>query len=124
MTSPVLSTAEIQNPALLSSFASVLEGVIYTYPNGARGFDAFAKKYTERFGGEPGPSASNAYDAVNVLIAAMKKRAVGEKLPQALLDINIPGVTYDTLKFSNKHQIAGGEFEIKTVRNGEFVTVQ
>lgn len=123
---PVLSTAEIQNPSLLASFSNVLEGVIYTYPKGAEGFDTFASKYKGRFGVEPeGPSASNAYDAMNILVAAMRNAGTdGVALERELLSIELPGVTYDTLKFSEKHQIAGGEFEIKTVRNGQFVTVE
>src|SRR3989338_2875266 len=74
VTQDTFSSADIQNPALLSSFASILEGVIYTYPKGAGGFDAFAKKYADKYGVEPqGPSASKAYDAVTILVAAMKK---------------------------------------------------
>jgi branched-chain amino acid transport system substrate-binding protein len=123
---PVLSTADIQNPALLASFSKALEGVIYTYPKGAGGYDAFAKKYKEKFGTEPeGPSASNAYDAVTVFVAAMKKGSVaGKELERALLETSIPGVTYDRLKFSDKHQVVGGEFEVKTVKDGKFVNVK
>ena len=123
---PILSTAEIQNPSLLASFSQVLEGVIYTYPKGSDDFDVFAEKYKTRFGVEPeGPSASNAYDAVTILVAAMKKGGTeGKELERALLETSIPGVTYDTLRFSEKHQITGGEFEIKTIKDGEFVKVQ
>lgn len=123
---PILSTAEIQNPMLLSSFSSVLEGVIYTYPKGATGYDVFAEKYKERFGVEPqGPSASNAYDAVNILVAAMKKTGTnGVDLKRELLSTELPGATYDVLQFSGKHQITGGEFKIKTIKNGQFVLVE
>ena len=126
ITQDTFSSADIQNPVLLSSFASVLEGVIYTYPKGTESFDAFAKKYEIKYGVEPqGPSASNAYDAVNILAAAMKKGGTnGAELERALLEISIPGVTFDTLKFSDKHQVAGGEFEIKTIKDGAFVTAQ
>ena len=124
--SPILSTAEIQNPSLLASFARVLEGVVYTYPKGIAGYDRFALAHKKRFGTEPrGPSASNAYDAVNVLVAAMRRGDLsGKSLQDALLTVSIPGATYETVNFSTKHQVAGGEFEIKTVKNGAFVMVE
>ena len=55
----------------------------------------------------------------------MKKGGTeGKELERALLETSIPGVTYDTLQFSEKHQIDGGEFEIKTIKDGEFVKVE
>ncbi len=125
ITSQLFSSADIQNPSLLQGFSSALEGVIYTYPSAGKNSEMFFAKYRARYGSEPqGSSASNAYDAVNILAAAMKKAGTeGEKLERALLETSIPGVTYDTLKFSEKHQIAGGEFEIKTIKNGAFVKV-
>lgn len=123
---PILSTAEIQNPSLLSSFGKVLEGVIYTYPKGAGGYESFADKYKARFGIAPqGPSASNAYDAVNILVAALRTGVEsGEKLEQAILATDSAGATYNKLNFSDKHQIASGAFEIKTIKNGQFVRVE
>ena len=119
---PILSTAEIQNPSLLSGFGDVLEGVIYTYPKGAKGFDDFAIKYKERFGVEPqGPSASNAYDAVHILVEAMRQ---GGDFENKLLTASIGGATYDTLKFSSQHQVSDGAFEIKTIKGKQFIRVE
>jgi len=119
----LFSSADIQNLSLLQSSASVLEGVIYTYPKAGKNSEQFLARYRKRFNSEPqGPSASNAYDAVNILVAAMKKGGTeGKVLERALLETSIPGVTYDTLQFSEKHQIAGGEFEIKTIKDGKFI---
>jgi len=120
------ASADTENPALLESFAAALEGVNYTFPRGAKDSEEFARKYEERFGVKPPVSSSHAFDAVKVLVAAMKKAGTteGDKLQDALLSIEIPGVTYDVLKFSKGHQISGGEFVVKTVRNGEFATVE
>lgn len=59
------------------------------------GFEAFAKKYKEKFGGEVGPYAQNNYDALGVLIAAIKKAGSldTEKIIAELQKIEYEGVT-------------------------------
>ena len=123
---PIFASADTENPALLSSFASALEGVVYTFPKGAKGYDEFARKYRERFGEEPKASASHAYDAMHALAAALQKSGSqsGKELQNALLTLSIPGATYDMVEFTEKHQVSGGEFEIKTVKDGKFVNVK
>ncbi|KKW11631.1 MAG: Extracellular ligand-binding receptor [Parcubacteria group bacterium GW2011_GWA2_49_9] len=121
----LFASADTENPALLASFSDALDGVVFTSPKGATRYDEFAQKYEKRFGEKPRVSSSHAYDAVRVLAAAIKeaKTTDGSDLERALLSVEIPGVTYNTLKFSDKHQIVGGEFVIKTVRNGKFVII-
>lgn len=122
----LFASADTENPALLASFSGALEGIVYTSPKGASGYDEFAQRYEKRFGEKARVSSSHAYDAVNVLVAAIKKAGTtdGLALERALLSVEIPGVTYNTLRFSDKHQIIGGEFIIKTVRDGKFVVLK
>ena len=54
---------------------------------------AFKDAYRERFGEEPGFSAVNAYDAVNVVLEVLRRRQ-GESLRDAMLRIG----TYDGLQ--------------------------
>lgn len=121
----LFAASDTENQALLASFATTLESVRYTSPKGAKGYDEFARKYEKRFNEAPKVSSSHAYDAVNILVVAIKKAGTteGKTLQRALLSVETPGATYDTLRFSDKHQIVGGEFVIKTVRNGEFVII-
>ena len=118
------AAADTENPALLSSFAEALEGVVYTSPRGAKGYELFAQRYEDRFKEKPRVSSSHAYDAVQVLVEAMKKAGTdGRLLQEALLTVQIPGATYDTVQFSEKHQIMTGEFLLKTVHKGQFIIV-
>jgi branched-chain amino acid transport system substrate-binding protein len=121
----LLSSTDIEDASLLSEYGDVMEGIIYAYPKVTGAYDAFGAAYKNKYGVEPeGPSAANAYDAALVAIAALKENAAnGTDLKTAVEKINIPGTITETLNFSDKHQL-GGQFEIKTIRNGEFVVVQ
>jgi ABC-type branched-subunit amino acid transport system substrate-binding protein len=121
----LLSSTDIEDPSLLEEYHSVMEGIIYAYPQVSGAYDAFSVAYKQKYGVDPeGPSAANAYDAARAAIAALKENRVhGTDLKTAMEQLNIPGTVTKTLQFTDKHQITG-EFQIKTVRNGEFVVVE
>lgn len=102
-----------------------MDGVIYTYPKPAAGQAAFAEKYRAAYGKDPqGPAAANAYDAVRIIAEALRSGAhSGEEVQKALMEIEIPGTFIGTLDFNEKHQVHGGEFEVKTIRDGKFTTL-
>lgn len=121
--STILSAADIQDESVLESFGGFMEGVIYTYPKPSAGQAAFIEKYRAAYGEDPqGPAAANAYDAVRMVAEALRSGAqTGEEVQAALMDMKLPGTFTSELDFNEKHQIGGGEFEVKTVRNGAFV---
>ncbi len=119
----ILSAADIEDESVLRSFGKAMDGVIYTYPVGNTGQEAFKKAYRAKYGEDPqGPAGVNAYDAVRIIAAAMGTGVRnGEELRDALMRTRIKGAFIDDLGFDAKHQVDGGEFELKTVRNGAFV---
>lgn len=122
----VFSSADIQNIGLLETAGPYLEGVIYTYPVNTGSFDSFVSKYKKEYDREPlGPSAGQSYDALNILAEAFKtSTSSGESIRDALLKVSMPGVIVETVNFNDRHQISGGRFEIKTIKDGQFVKLE
>ena len=121
----LFSTEDIQDVGLLREFGPALEGVVYVYPAASGDVDSFQNKFKSRYGVAPsGASAPNAYDAAQVVIAALKKHEeTGIDLRTALENVEIPGAFMKQIKFES-HQLTGAEFHIKTIRNGQFVVLQ
>lgn len=119
----VFSSADIQDPSVISNFGKVMDGVIYTYPAVIDRQAQFIVDYRAKYGVDPqGPAAVNAYDATRIVIEALKRGAwTGEEIQTKLMKITIPGTFINTLDFNEKHQIQGGDFIVKTIRNGQFV---
>ncbi len=122
----ILSAADIQDDSVLKGFGALMDGVIYTYPVANEGQKAFREAYHAKYGTEPqGPAAVNAYDAVYIVAEAMEGGAkTGAEIRDALLRVRIKGAFIPDLGFDAKHQVGGGEFEVKTVRNGAFVPLK
>lgn len=120
----LFSTTDIQDPQILSDFGSVLDGVIYTSAVASGDNDTFTKNFTARFGAAPsGPSVTNAYDAAHVVIAALAEHYKnGTDMKKATESITIPGVTVKDIRFNPAHQITDVQFQIKTIKNGQFVS--
>ena len=122
----ILSAADIQDESVLKSFSTLMDGVIYTYPVTNQGQETFRVAYQAKYQMDPqGPAAVNARDAVYILAEAMKGGAkTGTAIRDALLRARIKGAFIPDLGFNEKHQVSGGEFEVKTVRNGAFVPLK
>ena len=125
-TGVLLSVADIQDESVLKSFGRLMDGVIYTYPVMSAGQTAFREAYRVKYQADPqGPAAVNAYDAVRIVVEAMRSGAsTGEEIKNALLRVRIKGAFIPDFGFNAKHQIDGGDFEVKTVRNGAFVPLK
>lgn len=126
MNQTLFSATDIQDPSLLESFAPLLEGVIYTYPQTSDRAGVFTEAYKARYNVPPqGPSAANSYDATMILAEALKQGALkGEELAQNLMKVSIPGIIAENVSFTDKHQISGGTFRVKTIKNGAFVNAE
>jgi branched-chain amino acid transport system substrate-binding protein len=122
----ILSAADIQDDSVLKSFGALMDGVIYTYPLANDGQKAFRAAYQVKYKKDPqGPAAVNAYDAVYIVAEAMKGGAVtGTAIRDALLHAHIKGAFIPDVRFDDKHQVGGGAFEVKTVRNGTFIPLK
>lgn len=124
MKNTVFSSADIENQSLLNSFPQALEGVIFGSAKITGNSIDFVNKHKAMFGTEPQGSASGqAYDATNILIKALREGQLSE-LNSNIQKVSVPGVTVKEVKFNNKHQVVGGGYILKTVKNGQFVEVK
>lgn len=124
----VFSASEEQNEQLLQHFSSVVEGLIYTYPynNGNQTYQTLLRNYQKSYGRAPASSSfPNAYNAFEALVWVLKHGASsGDDIKSALHDIDIQGAGVDRVKFDSQGAINNTDFEIKTIKNGQFTTIQ
>lgn len=123
----IISTTSAQNENLLHSYSEAMEGIIYSYPHltADQSLDHFAQQYLDRYHTPPGPSSVNAYNAMQMVIAALKKGArSGPEIKDSLNTLSIDGIGTDQVSFNEQGQIEGVTFDIKTIRDGEFVEME
>ncbi|TSC86969.1 MAG: branched-chain amino acid transport system substrate-binding protein [Parcubacteria group bacterium Gr01-1014_8] len=122
----LFSSEDIQDEGILKEFGSVMEGVIYTYPTASGNFEELFEKLKQKHGAVPaGASVANAYDATHVVIHALTEHyRNGTSLNGAVEGMAIPGTAVKEIRFNETHQITGTVFQVKTVRNGEFVVIE
>lgn len=124
----VVSTIAIENPENLQKFPNTFDGIIYTYPPiaGTPAYEAFASNFKTKFGMAPvGPSIVNAYNAAQILFAALKTGAQsGKEIRDALNTVKVPGIGVDPLFFDPHGQIGDVHFQIKTIKNNQFEVVE
>jgi branched-chain amino acid transport system substrate-binding protein len=119
------STASAQTNTLLESFAPYAEGrMIYSSPDlHSKAFQQFEQRFASTYGKPPsGSTAAGAYDATRAIIAAMRNGArTGLEIKQQLDEMRINGTIVDTLQFNSMGGVDGWKFEMKTVKNGQYV---
>lgn len=123
---PMLATATFEDPSLAAHpgaarvvFASPVP------PESSAAREAFAKKYRDRFGEDPGVLSDTGFDAANILMTAYQKR--GDQGAAAVMDFitnlkDYPGVS-GTMSFDRQGDVTK-EYGLKTVRDGEFVWLE
>jgi branched-chain amino acid transport system substrate-binding protein len=91
--------------------AENMEGAMCTFGSLSQeempGFEEFKKKYKDATGKDPGPYSENNYDALGILVEAIKKAGSldGEKIIEALHEVEYSGVM-GTFGFDEKGDIA------------------
>jgi branched-chain amino acid transport system substrate-binding protein len=127
VTAKLYSASPFYAPKLLELAGPAAEGVLlsttFVADNPAPHVVAFVNEYKKRFGGEPNQFAAQAYDAVGIMLEALKKAgpsATRAQMREALAaTANYPGVTGATTfdkatrepnKTLAKLQIKGGKF--------------
>ena len=119
------SSAGAENEDNLKSFPGQFEGFLYTFPKPIENdlYKDAVRKYEEKYGkGSKGPSFLGAYNATVATLAVLNQGArTGTEIRDALYKLNIPGIGIERLTFDKNGQNSGSTFEIKTVRNDQFV---
>lgn len=113
------------SPELIKIAGKSAENTYYTLmslpPDTNKVFIEFKKNYKVKYNDEPDVYSVYSYDATNVILEAIKKAGEygGEKIKNALYDINYNGITgqmhFDSYGEVNK------DFSIYIVKNGAFI---
>ncbi|MFD0783098.1 branched-chain amino acid ABC transporter substrate-binding protein [Micromonospora azadirachtae] len=102
------------------------EGVFATMtqtPETIEGAEKWIADYKSKFGADPGPYSTQAYDAVRVAAEAVDKAGStdGDAVIKALEGIDGFQLFSGPLKFTPEHTLSSGGFQILTVENGKIV---
>ncbi|MFR9780301.1 branched-chain amino acid ABC transporter substrate-binding protein [Micromonospora sp. MS34] len=105
---------------------AVAEGVFATMtqtPDTIQGADKWIADYKSKFGADPGPYSTQAYDAVRVAAEAVKQAGStdGSAVIKALEGIDGFQLFSGPLKFTPDHTLSSGGFQILAVQNGKIV---
>ena len=128
ITKQFLCPSAFEDQQTLNLAGPAAEGVIYDYPKQgdlSRPYVAnFYKDYQRRYGTPPGALSDTGYDALMLIVQAMKTSGLsGTEIQKGLRRIkNYPGVAGDTT--FDEHGDIVKEFVLKTVKGGEFVTYE
>ncbi|WP_331724405.1 branched-chain amino acid ABC transporter substrate-binding protein (plasmid) [Streptomyces longwoodensis] len=92
-------------------------------PQTIPGGQSWVAKYKKKFGSEPGPYSTQAYDAVRVAAEAVKKAGTtdGQALTAALEKTDGFKIFSGPLKFTPEHTLSAGGFDILVVKDNGFV---
>jgi len=115
-----------QDPKLIEIAGSAAEGLIYPHAkkpdNTIPHVRDFQSSYRKKFAEEYGTTSDTAYDAFNLIVLAILKYGYNPLLAKTfLLNTNGYNGASGTISFDSHGDVLK-EFEIKTVRNGKFVT--
>jgi branched-chain amino acid transport system substrate-binding protein len=127
ITAPIFADGSAYSPQLISLAGSAANGVILTaefLPTDPRPeVQAFVKAYEKRYNAVPDGFAEGAYDALNVLIWAVKKGGASrDGIFNALrTGTDIPSLQYGPFKFSSIRRVDQYKSYLVTVQNGQFV---
>jgi branched-chain amino acid transport system substrate-binding protein len=91
-------------------------------PDTIEGAQGWIANYKQKFGAEPGPYSTQAYDAVRVAAEAIKNAGStdGDKIVTALEGISGFPLFSGPLKFTPQHTLTSGGFVILVVKGGKF----
>ena len=111
---------ELAGPAAEGHIASTPGAALESRPGGP----AFAKKYKERYGQDPGLYAPYFYDGTMLIAAAMKAANSTDpaKYLPALAKIKYPGITAN-FEFDRNGDLAHGLLTIFEVKNGKWEVI-
>ena len=83
----------------------------------------FREDYKNRFGNEPGFASVNAYDAVNVVLEALKKQKAGKLSKETLRKLDHYDGVQGVVKI-DRYGDADRKAFLTVVKNGEFVVIE
>ena len=120
---PIVSTVSTESENLLKNYGKEIEGIIYPFPIEMPKYQEFSTKFRAKYGELPGsPSAATAYDATKLLIMALQSGATTpDEVSIHLHKIQAYEGVSNRITFDAQGIIASKEYQVKTVRNGQFI---
>ncbi|MEW6116691.1 MAG: branched-chain amino acid ABC transporter substrate-binding protein [Nitrospirota bacterium] len=125
LTAPFLSGDGSIDPKFVEiAGEKAAEGTYLTFspdPNNIPTAKSFIEKYKAKFG-ELGPYSIYAYDAVNILLTAVKEAGTtdGKAVIEKLHSMEFPGAL-GTIRFTEKGDVAQAPYIVWVTKNGRFV---
>jgi branched-chain amino acid transport system substrate-binding protein len=83
----------------------------------------FRQEYKKRFGNEPGFASVNSYDAVNVVLEAIKKQKAGKLLKTSIQQISEYNGVQGPVRI-DRYGDADRKTFLTVVRNGAFIVAE
>jgi len=127
---PIISTEAARDYVSLANCPKNMESIEFSYPKVSSSYSDFEKRYVSAYGKKPEtPSVMTAYDAVMIIAEGLKKTKGegGDKLRLAIESINnYKGVSQDNISFDKYGFIITppDSFEMMSVRDGKFITIE
>lgn len=124
---PMLGTTGFYDPQFIALAGDAAEGTMVSYPAAQSNpkLDKLDADYKAKAYAEPAsPYTKYAYEAANILLAAIKKVGIADKaaLAKAVRDISYDGVLGVTTFDQNGQTQIPVKIEIKVVKDGKWVT--
>lgn len=113
------------SPEFRDIAGSSAEGVVYTAPaqRTSTAYDAFAKKYEQKYGEAPDVFGAYSYDAFMAIAKAVQQSQSieTEKIRQALLNLTFEGVS-GQIKFKDNGDLDSEAYAVMTIKDGKAVS--
>ena len=121
---PMITGDGVYDPTFISIAGKAAEGTYVTFgkdPSGLPTNKAFNDRYRGKYG-EPGPYSIYAYDAANIILAAIKATGStdGLKLAEYISKGTFPGA-FGEISFDKNGDVTRAPYVVWLVRNGAFV---
>ncbi len=127
---PVLSVESAGDYPSLGQCANLMQNIYFSYPKESSKYSAFATAFQAKYSSQPEtPSVMTAYDAVKIIAKGLETTngVGGAALRDAIKTTSdYKGVSLDSISFDEMGYVItpNDAFEVRTVRNSKFVTVQ
>lgn len=110
----LFTTESIEEFTKNKDIRDLLDGINYISPKILE--NGFYSKYKEKYGIEPIYSASNSYDAVNIILEAIKNENIDtNSIGKYLLNNKFKTITFGNVDFDDIGGVVGGNFVVKKI---------
>jgi branched-chain amino acid transport system substrate-binding protein len=121
---PIIAAEAIKDPSVLPDARNYAGSLTITVPSGqGPGYAAFAAKYEERYGEEPGIYAAESYDGVKILAKALAADGTAQGTKDFLYSMTPYEGASGVTSFDANGEITQVTYDLFTVENGAFVKI-